>query len=53
MAAAEILIIIAEMAKIGALLAGEDRTPTEQEKAQVKAAVQRANDLWEAVTTED
>ncbi len=45
---AEILIALAELARISALLFMEDREPTEEEKARVKAAVTRANDLWEA-----
>ena len=47
-AIAEMLIALTEIAKISALLVLEDREPTEEEKNRVKAAVGRANDLWEA-----
>lgn len=48
-AIAEMLIAAIELARLSALLLSEDRDPTEEESARVKANVQRANDLWEAV----
>ena len=43
---AQILILITELSKI-ALILGEDREPTEAEKARVKEAVARANRLFD------
>lgn len=46
-AIAQMLIALAEVAKISALLYTEDREPTEGEKERVRVAVARANTLWE------
>ena len=48
-AMAELLIALMEIAKIGVLLAQEDRAPTQEEKDRMSAVVQRANDIWELV----
>ena len=45
---AELLVGLIEVAKISALLVSEDRIATPEEDQRVRAAVKRANDLWEA-----
>lgn len=45
---AEIIIGMMEIAKISALLVSENRIATPEEDQRVRAAVRRANDLWEA-----
>ena len=45
---AQILISALEIAKLSATLVAEERDPTEEEIARVKANVQRANNLWES-----
>ncbi len=45
---AELLIGIIEVAKISSLLVSENRTATPEEDQRVRAAVKRANYLWEA-----
>lgn len=45
---AEMIIAAMEIAKISALLVSENRIATPEEDQRVRAAVKRANDLWEA-----